>query len=1299
MNEERFANELDRIASGQPPEEADALAAFARDVQMHQGAARLDPDRRAGIRRNLMQHATTLSTGKSATGGTGPLSQPALTDPATYNPWVRRPPAVNRTPSGWRGHIVKAQTAIAIMTVFALLIVGSAWYTNQQGGGGSLPPNTTRYAAAPTEAAVMTGGDDTSSVNIGQDGPAPGSPSPGVSDDAWWSYIDPEECDPASVQPATVTGTTADTAGPTYLPLSAPDPADAEAATRTARALLACVMVEADQETLEQFLTDPARLRVGMPTTSEFFNNALVNGRVVSEAYPEQDPRAFVRLTGQEPDWDAELETGRMGGYSSVFIPDHAVQLADGRIAIPDSQVAWEGTNNFFPYGHPDDLTFYNGTLFVLNDASGEWRVDDLLSFCVGDCDSYWAEQEATAQQVAAQGTGTPPMVQGEGWTEPITADQCIPREPRTSSERHEIASGTPAFPERAYGPDTVPSVRDAADVAMTLRRYQACLMADTNADGYVSERFIHESSALAPDAPAWTDEAKIRAGQEVSGLYQDVGPAEFVILTDEPEGTPPTSMRIVESPGVYEPRHARQMADGRIALPATQLDPGGMFPQNRSTHIGNVYLLSESDSGWVVDEMLPFCVGDCNDLWAAMAQSANQPATPVSAAPTEESTPLLDLLSVLPAPLAIAEDGVLPGWAYADIDQRFEDLGLTDEALADDPALPLASNAYGPLAHTTPLFDYAADEEFVAAIGFNPLEVDQVLVTGRAPDVLTLLRGNWDEETLTAAWEAAGYTEIVTETGHTIWSLDPDGWVDPQHPIQRRMFQQMNNVAILDGGILAYAGYSTTIEMVIQTQSGEMASAIDDSWLQPLFSAVSDETISGIGFTQPGSTLYDLGEIAANPNLTPDDLTAIEDQLRASREAVGPMPEYRGAIFTVEGDPTGEGAIIVQMRAFSGEDAEQVARVVEWRWENLTSQRYQRTFDSIMPLVGATVDGDIVTLRFDPQGDPGMWLELLQGGDLLVFAVDAGLPTGTPEAAATPQAIAEEDASWWSRPENEECRLDEFSRTETGDVDWPEREYLPLDTPDRQDAEAASRVPRAARSCGAPYVAEPLLTERAYNERILEEDLSIIYANQAEEIRNGRAISQAYPIQDPQAFGRLTNETADPATPAAQANPYQMGNPYAPYSAVIIRLTLSCSRTVGSPSRKASSRWKATRACRPAARRKRGKCTPPASSSSRTPAASGWSTKSCRSASAIVTPSGASKKPWQTASTRWPPRKPLTTQTRPRPNSRGVRSTDTDGRQARWLAAHSLPTRDVQSALVAGSEARHAGESFTTAP
>src|SRR5690606_16137028 len=316
----------------------------------------------------------------------------------------------------------------------------------------------------------------------------------------------------------------------------------------------------------------------------------------------------------------------------------------------------------------------------------------------------------------------------------------------------------------------------------------------------------------------------------------------------------------------------------------------------------------------------------------------------------------------------------------------------------------------------------------------------------------------------------------------------------------------------------------SVTIEMVIQTQSGEMASAVDDPWLQPLFTAVSGETISGIGFTQPGSTLYDLGEIAANPNLTPDDREVIEDQLRASREAVGPMPEYRGAIFAVEGDPTGEGAIVVQIRAFSDEEAEQIVRVVEWRWQNLTSQRYQRTFDSIMPLIDATTDGDVVTLRFDPQGAPRMWLELLQGGDLLVFAVDAGLPTATPEAPpATPMAIAEEDAAWWTWPNADECRPDEFPGDTLEPGDYPERAYLPLGTPDREDAEAAARVARTAMACEVHYSTPPFASSRYRAESdTLGEDPYEYGQTLLEQNENGRAIAESFPITEPTEFGRL---------------------------------------------------------------------------------------------------------------------------------------------------------------------------------
>src|SRR5688572_29045795 len=123
---ERFADELDRMVVGHPPVGDSDLAAFAREVQ-GLGAERMDDEQRDRIRSGLAQHAATLPTA----GGPGPISPASLIDPGLANPWMRRTSAT-AAPSDWRGHMVRAQTAIAIMTAVALLIVGAAWYTNQQ---------------------------------------------------------------------------------------------------------------------------------------------------------------------------------------------------------------------------------------------------------------------------------------------------------------------------------------------------------------------------------------------------------------------------------------------------------------------------------------------------------------------------------------------------------------------------------------------------------------------------------------------------------------------------------------------------------------------------------------------------------------------------------------------------------------------------------------------------------------------------------------------------------------------------------------------------------------------------------------------------------------------------------------------------------------------------------------------------------------------------------------------------------------------------------------------------------------
>lgn len=266
-------------------------------------------------------------------------------------------------------------------------------------------------------------------------------------------------------------------------------------------------------------------------------------------------------------------------------------------------------------------------------------------------------------------------------------------------------------------------------------------------------------------------------------------------------------------------------------------------------------------------------------------------------------------------------------------------------------------------------------------------------------------------------------------------------------------------------------------------------------------------------------------------------------------------MPEYRGVVFAVEGDPAKDGDVVVRLRAFSYEEAAQIVRVFEWRWENFLSQRYQRTFDSIMPLTGASADGDLVTLRFNPQGAPAIWLEILQGGDLIAFAVDVGLPVGTPEASpVAAQAIPEEDAYWWTWPSGGECRPEEIPEDTLEPTAYPERNYLPLGTPDREDAEDAAHVARTAMACQVHYSTPPFSSSRYREEQLsIGEDFYDYGQMLLEQNENGRAIAEAFPISDPTEFGRLTDEEPSQATPP----PFEFGRlsqpMYEPYTAVFI--------------------------------------------------------------------------------------------------------------------------------------------------
>jgi hypothetical protein len=404
---DRFADDLDRMVAGQSPAGDGDLAAFARQIQGF-GEERIDDEQRDMIRRRLMQHAMSANT--PTTGGAGPLLQPTLTDPAMSNPWVRRTPVADRTPSGWRGHMVKAQTAIAIMAAVALLIVGAAWYTNQQGGEGP-PPSATRYAAAPTESV----GDP---QNLSMQGPRPVG-TPEIDDDmdaAWWTWPSGDECRPDELPSDTLEP--ADYPERAYLPLDTPDRQDAESAAYVARMMAACnvhysIAPFSSSRYYEEnytLLDDPYDYGQTLLEQNE-------NGRAIAEAFPITDPTEFGRLTTEEPAeappfWlQGQLEVNRYEPYTVVFIPSQAVELADGRIAIPESLLDPEEDMDQARRGDPATWPLHYAVLVVLSDASGTWLIDEILPFCIGpDCDFYWDQNEELAHRVLAGATPEAPV-------------------------------------------------------------------------------------------------------------------------------------------------------------------------------------------------------------------------------------------------------------------------------------------------------------------------------------------------------------------------------------------------------------------------------------------------------------------------------------------------------------------------------------------------------------------------------------------------------------------------------------------------------------------------------------------------------------------------------------------------------------------------------------------------------------------------------------------------------------------------------------------------------------------------
>lgn len=264
-------------------------------------------------------------------------------------------------------------------------------------------------------------------------------------------------------------------------------------------------------------------------------------------------------------------------------------------------------------------------------------------------------------------------------------------------------------------------------------------------------------------------------------------------------------------------------------------------------------------------------------------ATAVPPPATPIatSAAPASPAAiawppaSLPALLSMAPDPLD--DDPGLPIQAtYADIAGWLDARGLDPGAL-DDAAL---RDAIAPLPLPEPVRDGGTSDAWREAYGFDLRQVDAVLAVGQAPNLVLIMPGRYDTETLYATWVANGYQAVEVE-GTTVWSLAPGDRIDLSAPASKPSLGLLNTMVVLDDGTIVASSRTSLMAETLRVVQGEAGS----------LAARDDLRLALPGSVDAVSAILATGELLAAPE---------RDAIPASPESDGELPTVELALFTL---------------------------------------------------------------------------------------------------------------------------------------------------------------------------------------------------------------------------------------------------------------------------------------------------------------------------------------------------------------------------------------------------------------
>ncbi len=381
-----------------------------------------------------------------------------------------------------------------------------------------------------------------------------------------------------------------------------------------------------------------------------------------------------------------------------------------------------------------------------------------------------------------------------------------------------------------------------------------------------------------------------------------------------------------------------------------------------------------------------------------ATTPPTEQPATPtVFATPDDGETPAWEAGS-LPALLNQAPDLLAEGSLplndiarYSDITGWVASLGLPVPSSPAEAANGPWADALDDLALPASLREFGLDPLWKQTYGFDLTQVQQVLVVGQAPDVVVLIRGDFDLDVLMAAWVASGYQPVEVE-GETVWTLSPGDGIDLSAPESRLSLGALNNLVVLDDGTLATSSRLSRLGTVLQVEHGDADSLADNDDIAPLLSPDSGVDALDSAILSRGTLLQ------APPGTQPAYGTPVVDSQTASPVALPEdpvIPEMGEVAVVLAGvGATVDGVAPFTLRLVLEDDevAVATAAMVEQRLATNASSVDGQPYTAVLGTTNVSVADRVVRVDAPNPPDDFSWLRLISDRDL-------GFATWLPES------------------------------------------------------------------------------------------------------------------------------------------------------------------------------------------------------------------------------------------------------------------------------------------------------------